>query len=147
MIFSVYSIEIHIKFIALVRKNRLFIKINIAVSFQNEPESAREAFDAFLARYPYCYGYWKKYADLETKNDNMDEAEKVRFFTPEEFDLDLVECVSYHVTMLHWGTLSVPIKYLTMSFVLFTTGSREKKLAQSTAHGSQLILLSYFTAF
>ena len=55
----------------------------IALSFQNEPESAREAFDAFLARYPYCYGYWKKYADMETKNDNMDEAEKVRCFSPD----------------------------------------------------------------
>ena len=108
-----------------MRKNS-WLLINIAVSFQNEPESAREAFDAFLARYPYCYGYWKKYADLETKNDNMDEAEKVRCLAPEEFDLDLVECVSYHLTMLHWGTLTVPIKYLTMSFVLFTTGSREK---------------------
>lgn len=27
----------------------------------------QEAFDAFLHRYPYCYGYWKKYADFEKK--------------------------------------------------------------------------------
>jgi len=27
----------------------------------------REAYDAFLFRYPYCYGYWKKYADLEKR--------------------------------------------------------------------------------
>ena len=45
---------------------------------------------------------------------------------PTEFDLDLVECVSYHVTMLHWGTLTVPNTYLTMSFVLFTTGQPGK---------------------
>lgn len=30
-------------------------------------ELGREAYDAFLFRYPYCYGYWKKYADLEKK--------------------------------------------------------------------------------
>ena len=47
-------------------------------------------------------------------------------FLPTEFDLDLVECVSYHVTMLHWGTLTVPNTYLTMSFVLFTTGQPGK---------------------
>ena len=28
---------------------------------------AREAYAAFLHRYPYCYGYWKKYADLEKR--------------------------------------------------------------------------------
>ena len=32
-----------------------------------EVELGREAYDAFLFRYPYCYGYWKKYADLEKK--------------------------------------------------------------------------------
>ncbi|CAB4056541.1 PRPF39 [Lepeophtheirus salmonis] len=30
-------------------------------------EEGREAYDAFLDRYPYCYGYWKKYADLEKR--------------------------------------------------------------------------------
>lgn len=30
-------------------------------------EDGREAYDAFLFRYPYCYGYWKKYADLEKR--------------------------------------------------------------------------------
>jgi len=37
----------------------------------------REAFDAFLKRYPYCYGYWKKYADVEKKHKKMDMAESV----------------------------------------------------------------------
>jgi len=31
---------------------------------------AREAYDEFLSRYPYCYGYWKKYADLEKRNND-----------------------------------------------------------------------------
>ncbi|XP_022094617.1 pre-mRNA-processing factor 39-like isoform X2 [Acanthaster planci] len=37
------------------------------VEQQAHMPSVRDAFDAFLARYPYCYGYWKKYADLERK--------------------------------------------------------------------------------
>ena len=38
----------------------------------------REAYDAFLKRYPYCYGYWKKYADMERRHENMAMTEKVR---------------------------------------------------------------------
>jgi len=38
---------------------------------------AREAYDAFLERYPYCYGYWKKYADMEKQNENYEIAEQV----------------------------------------------------------------------
>eukprot|EP00095_Tigriopus_kingsejongensis_P007494 snap_masked-scaffold580_size130538-processed-gene-0.16 protein:Tk07494 transcript:snap_masked-scaffold580_size130538-processed-gene-0.16-mRNA-1 annotation:"pre-mrna-processing factor 39" len=30
-------------------------------------EEAREAYDGFLLKYPYCYGYWKKYADYEKR--------------------------------------------------------------------------------
>ncbi len=32
-----------------------------------EREDGREAYDKFLFRYPYCYGYWKKYADFEKR--------------------------------------------------------------------------------
>ncbi|KAM9704538.1 pre-mRNA-processing factor 39 [Menidia menidia] len=38
---------------------------------------ARKSFDVFFLRYPYCYGYWKKYADLEKKNGNIQVAEEV----------------------------------------------------------------------
>ncbi len=37
------------------------------VDTNGEPWQAREAYDAFLNRYPYCYGYWKKYADYEKR--------------------------------------------------------------------------------
>ncbi len=37
------------------------------VDTNGDLESGREAFDAFLFRYPYCYGYWKKYADFEKR--------------------------------------------------------------------------------
>ena len=40
-------------------------------------ESAREAFGEFLVKYPYCYGYWKKYADMEKKHKHLDRAEEV----------------------------------------------------------------------
>merc|ERR1712072_1317968 len=36
-------------------------------------EHGREAYDQFLFRYPYCYGYWKKYADFEKKNGDAPE--------------------------------------------------------------------------
>lgn len=45
--------------------------------FQNKLSSARQAFEAFFKRYPYCYGYWKKFADMERKNGNIDKAQEV----------------------------------------------------------------------
>lgn len=38
------------------------------VDSKNDIVSGREAFSAFLKRYPYCYGYWKKFADFEKRN-------------------------------------------------------------------------------
>ncbi|XP_050532033.1 pre-mRNA-processing factor 39-like [Daktulosphaira vitifoliae] len=40
-------------------------------------DAAREAYDAFLNLYPYCYGYWRKYADYERKNGTKENCEKV----------------------------------------------------------------------
>ncbi|KAG9481178.1 hypothetical protein GDO78_010435 [Eleutherodactylus coqui] len=44
---------------------------------ENHIQASRRVFDMFLARYPYCYGYWKKYADLEKRNNNVLEADEV----------------------------------------------------------------------
>uniref|UniRef100_A0A183BT97 Suf domain-containing protein n=1 Tax=Globodera pallida TaxID=36090 RepID=A0A183BT97_GLOPA len=38
----------------------------------NDEKQARNAFDGFLRRYPYCYGYWKKYADFERSNKHYE---------------------------------------------------------------------------
>ena len=38
------------------------------VDSKNDLEAGREAFNSFLKRYPYCYGYWKKFADFEKRN-------------------------------------------------------------------------------
>ncbi|XP_037943449.1 pre-mRNA-processing factor 39-like [Teleopsis dalmanni] len=37
------------------------------VDNESDAEAAREAYDAFLSLYPYCYGYWRKYADYEKR--------------------------------------------------------------------------------
>ncbi|XP_055848304.1 pre-mRNA-processing factor 39 isoform X2 [Episyrphus balteatus] len=37
------------------------------VDQETDVEAAREAYDAFLSHYPYCYGYWRKYADYEKR--------------------------------------------------------------------------------
>lgn len=56
----------------------LYIKCNFfAVFSQNVLTAARKSFDLFFLRYPYCYGYWKKYADLEKKHGNIQVAEEV----------------------------------------------------------------------
>ncbi|XP_078090297.1 pre-mRNA-processing factor 39 isoform X2 [Mustelus asterias] len=47
------------------------------VEQENHILAARKAFDHFLSHYPYCYGYWKKYADLERRHDNVQQAEEV----------------------------------------------------------------------
>ncbi|XP_071519274.1 pre-mRNA-processing factor 39 isoform X2 [Panulirus ornatus] len=40
-------------------------------------ESGREAYDGFFERYPYCYGYWKKFADLERRKGTKETTCKV----------------------------------------------------------------------
>lgn len=47
------------------------------VEQENALTAVRKAFDVFFLRYPYCYGYWKKYADIEKKHGNVQVAEEV----------------------------------------------------------------------
>ncbi|XP_073433884.1 pre-mRNA-processing factor 39 [Dendrobates tinctorius] len=47
------------------------------VEQENHIFAIRRVFDMFLTRYPYCYGYWKKYADLEKRSNNIMEADEV----------------------------------------------------------------------
>ena len=47
------------------------------VDSKNEVESGEEAFNGFLKRYPYCYGYWKKFADFEKRNGTPDRVMEV----------------------------------------------------------------------
>ncbi|NWX54953.1 PRP39 factor, partial [Promerops cafer] len=47
------------------------------VEQENHLPAARKAFDRFFSHYPYCYGYWKKYADLEKRHDNVKQSDEV----------------------------------------------------------------------
>lgn len=44
---------------------------------QNDADAAREAYNKFLERYPYCYGYWRKYADYEKKKGDPERVQTV----------------------------------------------------------------------
>ena len=37
-------------------------------TLQGSIEKTREVYDGFLAEYPLCYAYWKKYAEWEHKH-------------------------------------------------------------------------------
>ncbi|XP_030070307.1 pre-mRNA-processing factor 39 [Microcaecilia unicolor] len=47
------------------------------VEQENHIRAARKAFDRFFSHYPYCYGYWKKYADFEKRHHNIKQSEEV----------------------------------------------------------------------
>ncbi|KAG7204054.1 hypothetical protein KM043_001911 [Ampulex compressa] len=47
------------------------------VDQENDAEAAREAYTEFLKRYPYCYGYWRKFADYEKKKGNPENVQTV----------------------------------------------------------------------
>jgi hypothetical protein len=47
------------------------------VDSENDVEAAREAYDKFLSRYCYCYGYWRKYSDYEKKKGSAEKCEEV----------------------------------------------------------------------
>ena len=44
---------------------------------QGDIERVREVYDAFLAEFPLCYGYWKKYADAEARLGSLEHAAHV----------------------------------------------------------------------
>jgi len=44
---------------------------------ENNLPAAEAVFRCFLRYYPYCYGYWKKFADIEKKHGMFDRAEQV----------------------------------------------------------------------
>ena len=65
------------------------------VDHENDVAAARESYDSFLRRYPYCYGYWKKWADYEKKKAMKKDCEKVRFSS--FYNLNLVSRVANKV--------------------------------------------------
>lgn len=47
------------------------------LSPQTDVIAARDAYNAFLGHYPYCYGYWRKYADYEKNKGDRSKCEEV----------------------------------------------------------------------
>jgi pre-mRNA-processing factor 39 len=61
----------------------------------------RKVYDAFLAEFPLCYGYWKKYADHEARSGS---AEKIV-----EVYERAVQAVTYSVDIwMHYAIFAVP---------------------------------------
>ncbi len=44
---------------------------------QDELEKIQQVYDSFLAAWPLCYGYWKKYADAEARHGSNERAMQV----------------------------------------------------------------------
>ena len=47
---------------------------------QNELPKLQAVFDAFLAEYPLCFAYWKKYADAEARSGQLEAARGILDF-------------------------------------------------------------------
>ncbi|KAL8583544.1 hypothetical protein ACOMHN_054860 [Nucella lapillus] len=47
------------------------------VEQEGNQKMCSEAYDAFFQRYPYCYGYWKKYSDMHKKHGDLIKAAEV----------------------------------------------------------------------
>ncbi|MBN3276180.1 PRP39 factor, partial [Polyodon spathula] len=57
--------------------------------------AARKALGAFLSRYPYCYGYWKKWVDMERRSGFINKAEEVCLRGLQLFPLSLDLWIHY----------------------------------------------------
>uniref|UniRef100_UPI00398E3FB0 pre-mRNA-processing factor 39-like isoform X1 n=1 Tax=Pristiophorus japonicus TaxID=55135 RepID=UPI00398E3FB0 len=83
------------------------------VEQENHIWAVRKAFDAFFARYPYCYGYWKKYADIEKRLGFTKETEEVyqRGLQSIPLSVDLwVHYISYLQEILEPTSPETPVK-------------------------------------
>lgn len=49
----------------------------LTVLDQGDIKTLREVYDEFLDSYPLCYGYWKKYADIQLKHGSVEDAKAV----------------------------------------------------------------------
>ena len=82
-------------------------------------------YDAFLAEYPLCYGYWKKYADAEAKYVSLEEASNV-------YDRG-VAAVPYSVDLwghyaMHKQKAGAPVEEVERSDTSCITGSAKSQL-------------------
>lgn len=79
------------------------------VEQENHLLAARKAFDKFFIHYPYCYGYWKKYADLEKRHDNIKQSDEVRTSLNKVFFIRYCKPINNKTRPFFW--LAVPTIY------------------------------------
>ena len=92
---------------------------------QSKLGPAREVFDAFLKVYPYCYGYWKKFADLEKKLSSSETAREVMPHTHGDAYMHTqIHKHSYtHTQVYERGVQAVPLSVdLWIHYVNLTAG-------------------------
>ncbi|VDN54785.1 unnamed protein product [Dracunculus medinensis] len=73
----------------------------------DKTKTAREAYDEFLKRYPYCYGYWRKYAEFERRHKHIDRCIEVyeRGLAAIPLSVDLwLHYLSFTVEVIHQQT-------------------------------------------
>ena len=80
---------------------------------QDAIDRIRPVFDAFLARFPLCYGYWQKYVTAESKLADAAAAERV----------------------LERGVASTP--YSLDLWLFYTAWKRKQPLAEGAAQAQQ----------
>jgi len=72
----------------------------LCLLLQNNIIKIRKVYDAFLAEFPLCFGYWKKYADHEGRLDGVNKVVEVYERA--------VSAVTYSVDMwLHYCVFSI----------------------------------------
>lgn len=80
--FKIYECFLFISAVSVII-DFLYFDVPIATNLcitshvQNNILKIRKVYDAFLAEFPLCYGYWKKYADHEANMGSIDKVVEV----------------------------------------------------------------------
>lgn len=97
---------------------------------QDNISKIQRAYDAFLAEFPLCYGYWKKYADHEAKLGSPEKIVEVyeRAVKAVTYSVDIWMHFCVHAMekfdtpeSIRWYVQSVPF-VISCRFFLFLAG-------------------------
>ncbi|XP_075426044.1 pre-mRNA-processing factor 39-like isoform X2 [Ascaphus truei] len=86
----------------------IWIKLLEFVEKENCLIAGRKAYDAFLTRFPYCYGYWKKYADAEHHFKNEVETGEVYSRALQSFPLCVDLWIQYIIYLKDTLDMTLP---------------------------------------
>ena len=68
---------------------------------QGNEKMCSEAYDAFFQRYPYCYGYWKKYSDMYKKHGDLIKAAEVSNVSQPLLYCSVLSCDGVHALITY----------------------------------------------